>query len=170
LSAIDTMVGRLAGGLRLLGQAVLLFMMLSICYDVVMRYVFNAPTSWSLEVNSFLMVYLALIPAADVMRRGEQLDIGFIRPRFGMVGQTASRIITDLVGMLFCAVLAWRGAIMAYDAWLYGERMSTSLGTPMVIPFALLPIVLGLLCAVFMLDMANAVLTAQRPGWSGQSS
>ena len=33
--------------LQLSGQIVLAFMVLTICYDAVMRYVFTAPTSWS---------------------------------------------------------------------------------------------------------------------------
>lgn len=48
--------------------AVLLFMMLSIFYDTVMRYLFSAPTSWSLEINSFLIVYMAVMGAAEAQR------------------------------------------------------------------------------------------------------
>lgn len=31
------------------------------CYDAIMRYFFAAPTSWSLEINSLLLVYLAVV-------------------------------------------------------------------------------------------------------------
>jgi TRAP-type C4-dicarboxylate transport system permease small subunit len=166
MGTIDRALGGLTRALRLTGQAVLVFMMVSICYDAIMRYVVAAPTTWSLEVNTFLMIYLALVPAADVLRSRDHLNISFLYSRLDKVGRTISHAIISAVGVAFCAILAWRGGAMAWDAWEFGERMSTTLGTPMVIPYALLPIGFSLLTLQFLLDFI-AACRGQAPAREG---
>jgi TRAP-type C4-dicarboxylate transport system permease small subunit len=157
MDRIDRAIGGLARLLRWAGQIVLVFMMASICYDTLMRYVFVAPTRWSQEVNTFLLVFLGLAPAASVLRTGNQLHIGFFRMRFGRRQRLSANAIIAVLGIVFCAVMTWRGGIMAWHAFHYGERMSTTLGTPMVLPFALIPIGFGLLTLQFLLDLVAAL-------------
>ncbi|GAI90110.1 unnamed protein product [marine sediment metagenome] len=38
---------------------VVVVMMLTVSYDVIMRYVFGAPTKWSLEFNEYLLCHHA---------------------------------------------------------------------------------------------------------------
>ena len=99
--------------LQVLGQVVLAFMALTITYDATMRYIFAAPTSWSLEINAFLV---------------------------------------GIVGCVFCAIITWRGGLMAYDAWAYGERVSSGFGTPMWLPYGMLPIGFGALGLQFLIN------------------
>ena len=52
-----------------------------------------------------------------------------------------------VVGAGFSFTIAWRGWLMARDAFAYGERVSSAFGTPMWIPYGLMPVgfaVLGL--------------------------
>lgn len=133
----------------ILGQAILAFMVLTICYDAAMRYIFAAPTSWSHEVNTFLIVYVALLTAADVQRTDDHIRITFFTDRFSGAVQSIAATVIAVIGVVFCGVMAWRGAITASQAFEYGERVSSSLGTPLFIPYALLPIGFGLLAIQF---------------------
>lgn len=139
--------GRLAQACGLLGQLALAMMVLTICYDVVLRYVLNAPTSWSLEVNTFLIIFITLIPAGDVLREDSHLRIKFFISKLGPTTQDVVRRIAAVCGILFCALMTRNGLNMAINAFRYDQRMSTPLGTPMVIPYLFIPIgftVLGL--------------------------
>ncbi|MGE4533608.1 MULTISPECIES: TRAP transporter small permease subunit [Halomonas] len=144
--------------LRWTSMAVLVFMMASICYDAIMRYAFAAPTSWSLEINSFLLVYLAVLGAAEAQRHDAHIRITFFKDQLPPRVRGAIDLLTALAGMVFCAILAWRGGIMALQALEYGERVSSSLGTPMVYPYALLPIGFAALGLQFLIDAACALL------------
>lgn len=149
-------VDGIAQGLRLLGALALVFMALSVFYDTMMRYLFLAPTSWSLEVNSFLVAFIAFIPAGQVLREREHLRIGLIQDR--LTGPAALTLATLIgaIGVAFSAIVAWRGALMAHQAWLYDERMSTVLGTPMVLPYAMIPIGFGVLGFAFLTNLLEA--------------
>lgn len=144
------LVFRLARGVGFLGQLVLLFMVLTICYDVVMRYVFVAPTTWSLEVNTFLIVFLAVLPAADALFADAQLRIGFLAERLPEPAQRALRWLTGVLGIGFCAIMVWKGGQMSLQALQYDERMSTPLGTPMAVPYLFLPLGFGVLGLAFL--------------------
>ena len=137
----------LARGLRVLGQLALAAMVMTICYDVVTRYVFAAPTLWSLEVNTFLVLFIALIPAGDVLQAGMHLRITFFVERCNPGVRRVLDKFGALAGIAFCSFMTWKGWAMAMQAFRYHERMSTALGTPMVIPYLFIPIgfaVLGL--------------------------
>jgi len=133
-------VGRLNQGIGVIGQVGLVFMVASITYDVIMRYIFVAPTHWALEVNTFLLAFLCVIPAGDVLRVGSQIRITFLYDRLTPAVKARLDILRAAAGLFFCSIMIWKGWDMAWKAWLHNDRMSTSLGTPMVIPYLFLPI------------------------------
>lgn len=135
-------IGRLGG---VLGEIAMAFMAVSIAYDVMMRYVFLAPTIWALEVNTFLLLFLCVVPAADTLTAGTQIQITFLTDRLAAAAREWLARFGALVGLLFCAVMSWKGGAMAWTAFQHNDRMSTSLGTPMVIPYLFLPLGFGLL-------------------------
>jgi len=135
----------LIAGSGYLGILSLAFMAASISYDVILRYVFYAPTYWALELNTFLLAFLCLIPAGDVLRLGSQIRITFLFDRLGPTVRARLNLLRSAAGVFFCALMVWKGADMAWKAWEHNDRMSTSLGTPMVIPYLFLPIGFALL-------------------------
>ncbi len=141
----DGFLEKLIGAGGSLGILSLAFMAVSISYDVMLRYVFYAPTHWALEVNTFLLAFLCLIPAGDVLRFGTQIRITILYDRLKPGMQAKLDMLRGAVGIFFCAIMVWKGSVMALHAWQHNDRMSTSLGTPMVIPYLFLPIGFALL-------------------------
>jgi len=164
----EGVIGWLEQGGGLLGQMGLFFMVVSISYDVVMRYVFVAPTYWALEVNTFLLAFLCVIPAGDVLRVGSQIRITFLYDRLRPAVRARLDILRAAAGLFFCAIMIWKGADMAWKAYLHNDRMSTTLGTPLVIPYLLLPVGFGLLALQYAAKM-GARKTGPPPSLQGKS-
>ncbi|MBS9403286.1 TRAP transporter small permease [Halomonas sp. TRM85114] len=150
--------------LRWTSMAVLMFMMVSIGYDAIMRYAFAAPTSWSLEINSFLLVYLAVVGAAEAQRADAHIRITYFKDKLPVTVRAAINLLTGLLGAVFCFILVWRGGIMAMQALEFGERVSSSLGTPMVYPYGLLPVGFAALGLQFLIDALIAGHRLIHPG------
>jgi TRAP-type C4-dicarboxylate transport system permease small subunit len=163
MNALDNTFGWLVRALQVIGQVVLAFMVITICYDAIMRYVTASPTSWSLEVNTFLIVYIAVMTAADMQRSDGHIRITFFTDKISPGAQRAVRALIGIIGAVFCAVMAWRGGLMTMQAFEYGERVSSSLGTPMVLPYAMLPIGFGALAIQFLIDVVNAMSGPLKP-------
>lgn len=147
----------LTRGLQVIGQVVLAFMAVTICYDALMRYVFAAPTSWSLEVNTFLIIYLAVMTAAEVQREDGHIRITFIADKAPAWAGRLMAALIGVVGVGFCAILAWRGGLLTWQAFEYGERVSSGFGTPVFIPYSMLPIGFGALAIQFAIETVRAV-------------
>ena len=145
----------MARGLRFAGQLALASMVVTICYDVIMRYIFRIPTSWSLEINTFLVLFVTLMPAGDVLASGAHLRINFFTEKMGPRMQVLQAIIESLIGCLFCSLMTWKGLEMSWVAFKYGERMSSPLGTPMVIPYLFIPVGFGILALYYLLLLLN---------------
>lgn len=149
-------IDRLAAALRTAGQLALASMVMTICYDVIMRYLFENPTNWSLEVNTFLVLFITLLPAGDVLACDVHLRITFFRDKLGPRAKATLARLAALAGCLFCAVMTWKGAEMAWAALKYDERMSSPLGTPMAIPYSLIPIGFAVLFLQYLLRLFNS--------------
>ena len=101
------LVKRLVQTAQVTGQLVLAFMVVTICYDAIMRYVFTAPTSWSLEVNTFPVVYLAVMTAAGVQRTEDYICLTFFANKMGAAWQRIVRAVICAVGTQFLP--SWPG-------------------------------------------------------------
>jgi len=134
------------------GQVVLAFMALTIFYDAMMRHFFAMPTSWSLEVNQFLLVYLGLATAGEIQRDESHIRIEFFANHLPWRVRTVLEAFVAAVGVVFCAVLAWRGGIIAWQAFEYGERVSSAFGTPLVFPYSIIPLGFTMLGIQFLIQ------------------
>lgn len=138
------------GLLRALSAAVLAFMVLAICYDTLARYLFSRPTNWSLEVNGFMVLYLGTLGAVEALVNNSHIRLTLLSAQLPRpLGRLVFRLIA-LCGLAFCTVIAWRGGIMTVDAYHYDERVSSAFGTPMFLPYALLPVGFGLMALQFL--------------------
>jgi TRAP-type C4-dicarboxylate transport system permease small subunit len=162
-------IPRLSRTVGFLGQAAMAFMVVSLFYDVMMRYLFAAPTHWALEVNTFLLLFLCTIPTADVLSSGVHIRVTFLTERMPRRIVERLPVLRSVAGILFCAAMTWKGSVMTWQAWQHNDRMSTSLGTPMFVPYLFLPlgfILLGLQYAILLTSewapQPKAVQTGQQ--------
>ncbi|WP_417565310.1 TRAP transporter small permease [Marinobacter sp.] len=160
MSIVKNSWGGLLAILRWTSVAVLFFMMVSVCYDATMRYLFSAPTSWSLEINSFLLVYIAVVGAAEAQYHDAHIRITYFVDKMPETARAWIAVFGGLVGAGFCAIMVWRGGEMAFDAFKYEERVSSAFGTPMVIAYGMLPVGFGALALQFLMDALKAARPA----------
>ncbi len=168
---MNTSVGfipRLSQMAGLLGQAAMAFMVVSLFYDVMMRYLFAAPTHWALEVNTFLLLFLCTIPTADVLSSNVHIRVTFLTERMPPRIVERLPILRAVAGILFCAAMTWQGSIMTWQAWQHNDRMSTSLGTPMFIPYLFLPLGFILLGLQYAILLRSGLTLQQKEAQAGQ--
>lgn len=127
---------RACGALAALLVVALIVLML---YDVMMRYVFNAPTLWGFDVNTFLMgaafvLSIAYALSYDAHVRVDLLYTPTTRWRLPWV---------DLIGftLVMLPTSGWITAALWHyftEAYRTGERSGTSAWNPVLWPFRFL--------------------------------
>jgi len=94
-------VGRIGGYTAVLATVCLLF------YEVIARYVFNAPTTFALELGLVFQVVLVAAAAALVLRDGGHVAIELLTERMSARPRMRLDAVHSLFGALLCALLAW---------------------------------------------------------------
>jgi TRAP-type C4-dicarboxylate transport system permease small subunit len=117
--------------------AMLLLLILTICYQVFGRYVLNHAPRWSEELARFLMVWITLVGSAAVLRQNGHITVSVL------VEALPPRARAVLLAVRDVAVLVTVYVFVAYGldfALLFGRQLSPAFEVPMTVPYAAMPI------------------------------
>ena len=74
----NTFFDRILNFTSYLTMAMIFFSMISLCVHVVMRYVYNRPQNWTIDVSCIILLYITMFAAAWVQRYEGHVSIDFI--------------------------------------------------------------------------------------------
>ena len=77
--------------------------------QVLFRYVLKIPFIWSEEFSRFLFIWIVWFGAALAIPRGKHMVIEFLRDRLPGPWPFRIRLVTDLLALLFLAVVVVKG-------------------------------------------------------------
>jgi TRAP-type mannitol/chloroaromatic compound transport system permease small subunit len=102
-------------------------LMVVVIHEVVMRHFMNAPTRWGYDVCWMLFAAQFLIGGAFTMLRKGHIRIDIV---YGVLSER-SRLIYDVINTIVVilppmVLFTWAGVAFAADAWLGGEKLSTT--------------------------------------------
>lgn len=107
------------------------FLVLVVCYDVVARYVFNAPVIWGYDLTWMAGTAIVALGLAYTYRHGGHVRIDVFYSRLSSRG----RAIIDTFGSLlaffpFILMMLYRSADWVWYAWSTGEELQTTFWYP----------------------------------------
>jgi TRAP-type C4-dicarboxylate transport system permease small subunit len=130
-------------------------------FEVMIRYVFDAPTAWTEETAEFVLVWYALLSAAVGAHKGMHFAIRFAVARFGPRTRWIIRQAMSVTVIIFLSVLLKLGT--GYLD-VVADQVAMGTGLNMRVPWAGIPVGIGAILAMYLLDVADAVLSI----WTGQ--
>ncbi len=113
---------------------------LIIVEQVVVRYVFRAPTIWQVEIAVYLLIAATFLGAPYGLKENAHINIDMIIINIPTDARRKLDILTSTIAMLFCFFLAYRGGVMWWEAYEGGWRSSSLLSVPLIYPYALIPV------------------------------
>lgn len=118
----------------------IVFDWLSIVYEVVSRYIFNAPTKWAVELTEYSLLYIAFLSVAWLQRREEHITIDFYK-RWNPQAVAIVDIIISVLGVIMTLVLFWYSMKLFLNVFQSGIRNPDSmLGIPQYLILAVIPV------------------------------
>ncbi len=118
----------------------LVLLLLLVFHEVVSRYIFDKPTTYSVELSEYLLLFGAFVGAGWVMREDKHVRMhsftNLLPPR---VRQVVSFFMSTIV-LCFCTILIWQGTKAALMAFRGGYHSSSLLNVPMWIPYSIIPL------------------------------
>lgn len=126
-------------GFFYLAQFVILAMMLTTCYDVLMRYFLARPTTWAVELNAMLLVFITFLAGAELVKNDQHIQMDIIFNRLSIGSQKYLSLFISLFAFLLCLILAWTGAKATLAVYKAAIFTAGAFRMPMWIPYAFIP-------------------------------
>ena len=101
-----------------------------ISFEVIARYVFNAPTIWVNEISRFLQIWATYLALMYSFHKKDFIRITFVYDRLGEAGKKLLVFISFIVMIIFGSVVVYYGWVIAYDSLERGRTSSTILDIP----------------------------------------
>ena len=140
-----SILDRIVDGFGMLGGILILCNAAFITYEVVMRYIFNAPTIWVQEVTIYLTILSGFLALAYALKENAHVKVDFVTAHLGGKTALAVEILAALMAILFVVVLGWEGIKMALGTFEAHEHSPTLLRVPVWIPQSFIPLGAALL-------------------------
>jgi TRAP-type C4-dicarboxylate transport system permease small subunit len=155
---LDKTVDILCRGALLCGGILLLVMAFNVTYGVLARYLFNAPSSYTMDLTKMLMIPALVLSVSYVHRYNRHLQVDFIATRLpAKFRLVVLDFIVPLAGLFVAFVLVWKGwEAMAY-AYSIKETSYSAWGEPMWPVKLTIPIGYALLFLVMIGQLVGVV-------------
>jgi TRAP-type C4-dicarboxylate transport system permease small subunit len=139
----------------------LCFLVGSVFFEVMIRYVVHAPSAWTEEVAQFILVWFGLLAAAVSARRGMHFAIRYGVMHFNERTRWIFRQACNLTVILLLAIIL-KQAVAYLSIVSNQSAMATEIN--MRIPYGGIPAGIGLIMLIYILEVADAILSV----WTGR--
>ncbi len=128
--------------------ALMVALVAAVSWQVISRYVFSSPSSWTEEVARFLMIWVSLLGAAYAFHTRAHLGLDLLPKKLTGRSAAALKLFTLLVVILFSVtVLIVGGGKLVALTWEL-RQYSAVLGLPIAFVYSVIPTA-GLLICVY---------------------
>lgn len=138
IDALCTIFGWLSG-------VFILVMTFAVFIEVVMRYGFNRPTIWSMEITSLSLVLAGFFALPYVMKQGRHIRVDVLVGRLAEKPRISLEVVTLLGVIVFSGILLWHGQRLLLESLSAHELSAGRLQFPMWIPRSVIPMGTSLL-------------------------
>lgn len=123
-----------------LAGVLVLAVMLVTSVKVVFRYVLRLGLIGVDQLSGAMLLYIAFLGAAWVLRRDEHVTIDLLVVRLSGPARRRLDAVTSVVGAAVCFVLAWYGTVEVADSWRRGILIPAEIEIPRVVNLVVIPL------------------------------
>lgn len=126
--------------LAAVGAAIFVFITLSICAEVVLRYGFNSPLSWVVEVSEYALLWMTFLATAWVLREGGHVRVDILMQLLSPAALRVCGLLSAGSGIVASLILVVFGANATWTAFVRGSFKSTGLDIPTWMVVIIIPV------------------------------
>jgi TRAP-type C4-dicarboxylate transport system permease small subunit len=124
-----------------------------VCQMVFLRYVFRESTVWQTEFVIYAIVAATFLGSPHVLLLKGHVNVDLLPQSLGGRGKLALEVLSAVLSLAFCALLAWAGWLYFHEAWDRGWTTATVWALPLWRPVLPLPLGIGLLCLQYLAEL-----------------
>jgi len=146
---------------QILGSFFYVLMVIMI-YEVIARYVFDAPTNWAYELCVFFFSVACLLGGGYLLLHKAHINIDILYNHLSPRGRAIIDLCSAPFFFIFIAILLWQGTIFFWNSLSYWEH-STTVWAPPLYPIKLaLPVGAALIFLQGLVKFIKDIIIATR--------
>jgi TRAP-type C4-dicarboxylate transport system permease small subunit len=115
-------------------------MVVNVTWQVISRYVFQSPSSFTDELSRYMLVWLGMLGAAYVAGQDQHLAIDILPERLSGLKKIRLKIFINLIVLLFAlAVMVLGGFNLVYITFILQQKSAT-LQLPLAYVYTIIPV------------------------------
>jgi len=118
----------------------------AVSWQVISRYVFSSPSSWTEEVARFLLIWIGVLGAAYAFRTGVHLGLDVLPKKLTGTAARVLKMFTLLMVLVFAIGVLVIGGISLVSLTWELKQYSAVLGLPIALVYSVIPIAGVLIC------------------------
>ena len=135
-----------------------------ISYEVVARFVFNAPTIWAGDVTTIVYGILVSLVGGYALLHDGHVRVDILFERLTPRGKAAMDVITAPLAFIFAVSLLWSTSKVAVEATASKEVLNTVFEPPMYPLRIILALGVLLICLQMVAKLLHNIRTTQQSG------
>jgi len=155
-----TFVSKICG---LIAAALIAAGVLVVCHMVFVRYVLNQNTIWQTDFTTYSLVAATFIGSPYLLLTRGHVNVDVLPYYLGEKARYALALFAALMSFGFCAVMTYLTFQFWFEAWDNNWASDTMWRARLWIPYASMPIGLGLLSLQYIASIYNLVTGREPP-------
>ncbi len=140
VDGVMRLIDRLNERVAYMDRYLLFVMMMLVPFEVVMRYVFNRPTSWAMEATQYLFLAMIVLGGGWALRIGAHVNVDILYNLLGKRAQGLVGALTTAVLIFFLSLVFWNSLTVAMTSFAWLETSGSGWNPPIYPVKFLIPI------------------------------
>lgn len=145
---LSAIFDRITGVLAFMGASLIIFTMLIVCTEIVVRYYLGHSIEGTLEITEYALVYMTFLGAAWLLKKEGHVKMDFVLNRLKPRGQVLLNIITSILGVVSCFILTWYSAEVTWDSFRINYHLEHQILEPPFFPIVMIAPIGSLLLSI----------------------
>lgn len=128
-----------------------------IAYEVLARYLFNAPTIWAQELSQLLFLWATFLGVSRALKRDQHIRINALESIMSDSTTYWLRLVTLVFISLLCILVVSYGISIFWDSFVRGRSTGTMLNIPNWWSEAVIPTGFGILFLQSLVEIARQI-------------
>jgi TRAP-type C4-dicarboxylate transport system permease small subunit len=156
--------------LTYLAGIILVFITLSVTFDVIMRYILNRPSRWIVDISEYALVFILFLSAGWTLAEGGHVEISLVVGALPRRLQRVLNVITSALGALVCGLLLWKSIDLIWELYEAQDLFFKSLVIPKWTVFTVVPIGFLTMFLQFIRRILQLVIKTRDPAALNQAA
>lgn len=139
LQSLERIFDRILSALMTVACVLLFMVTMSVCLEVVLRYFFNRPQVWVIELSEYSLLYITFLGAAWVLREEGHISVDVFTSMLNQRARLICSLITYSICLLVSLVLVIFGIRVTWKYFIEGLYNPTILEIPTACILVVIP-------------------------------